>query len=139
MSPCAKSKRGVVVFHRREGIVATGFNHPPQPFRCDGSEECRTHCNKVCVHAETAALHDLRRQLVPLRPSTLEMLHVKVVEGVAVASGPPSCWQCSREILVARVSLVWLLHEEGLRSYTAEEFHTLTLQHCGLPGILKGV
>jgi deoxycytidylate deaminase len=135
MSPCAKSKRGVVIFHRRQGIVATGFNHPPHPFKCDGSEECRTNCNKVCVHAETAALHDLRLQLVRLHPNTLEMLHVKAVDGTAVASGPPSCWQCSREILEARISAFWLLHAEGLRRYTAEEFHTLTMQQCGLPVI----
>lgn len=132
VSPCAKSNRGVVIFHRRDGILASGHNHPPSPFRCDGSGDCREFCNQLCVHAELAALHDLRFNLVS-RVRDLEMLHVKVINGVAVPSGPPSCWQCSREILAARVCTMWLLHDEGLRSYSSEEFHEKTLRHCKLP------
>jgi deoxycytidylate deaminase len=134
-SPCVKSKRGVVIFHRQQGVIAVGFNHPPQPFRCDGSMACQEACNRVCVHAESAALHALRRQLVPLRPNSLEMLHVKVVDGAPVPSGLPSCWQCSREILEAGIPMMWLLHEDGLQAYSAEGFHVQTLQQCGLPVI----
>lgn len=137
-SPCAKSRRGVVLFHRREGVVAVGFNHPPHPFACDGSDACRASCNLLCVHAETAALHDLRRSLAPIRGRDLEMLHVKVVDGEAVSSGPPSCPQCSREILEAGLAKMWLLREDGLQAYDPVEFHELTLRHCEMP-VIRGV
>ena len=136
-SPCAKSQRGVVLFHREEGIVGSGFNHPPTPFACDGSEACRAACNKLCIHAENAALRDYlwHRQEAAVHPRDIEMLHVKAVDGKAVPSGPPSCWQCSRLILDAGLKSMWLLHEEGLQAYDPEEFHRLTLAHNSLPVI----
>lgn len=141
-SPCSKSRRGVVIFHRglkgltSAGIHARGFNGPPPPMTCDGSVECKSACSKICIHAEASALIDLLGLAMdPARLSDLEMLHVKVVDGQAVASGPPSCWQCSRLILKAGISKMWLLHDDGLRSYTAQEFHALTLERCGLPAI----
>lgn len=131
-SPCAKSKHGVVIWDRRVPyVLAEGVNSPPGPFTCTGSAECRAACNKICVHAEAAALLDLGEALGDTKH--LEMLHVKVVDGKAVPSGPPSCWQCSRLILEAGLKVMWLLHEDGLRSYTPEEFHRLTLIQCGLP------
>lgn len=136
LSPCAKSRRGVVIFHREEGVVAVGCNHPPQPFACDGSAGCREHCGKVCVHAESAALHDLRRRS-PIAQGPLEMLHVKVVGHEGVPSGSPSCWQCSREVLEAGIATFWLLHEDGLHAYSAEDFHAATLRHHGLP-LIRG-
>jgi len=143
-SPCAKSKRGVVVFLRDRtkfedpGEYSVGTNEPPWPMACDGSEACRANCNKLCVHAEASALLNLigqepARPPAPTRLDEFEMLHVKVVGGVAVPSGPPSCPYCSRLILKMGLKAMWLLHEDGLRSYTAEEFHRLTLEHCGLP------
>lgn len=61
------------------------------------------------------------------------MLHVKVdASGQMVVSGPPSCDQCSKLILRAGIAGVWLLHEEGWKRYTAQEFHEATLQTCGL-------
>lgn len=132
-SPCAKSQRGVVIFHRDHGLVASGFNEQPSPFRCDGSEECRENCNKLCVHAESAALHELSRQRL-WRPG-LQMLHVKVKDQKAVPSGNPSCWQCSREILKAEIEIVWLLQATGLTPFSAFDFHLQTITHCGiLPG-----
>ena len=133
-SPCSKSQRGVVIFHRNFGKVAGGFNAPPLPFRCNGSMACRADCNKLSVHAETAALLDLRKGGCDISKH-LEMLHVKVVDGEAVPSGEPSCWQCSREVLAAGIDTFWLLHEDGLRSYTAEEFHESTLRYHELPVI----
>jgi len=147
-SPCAKSKRGVVIFVRSR-IVAVGHNHPPEPMRCDGSVQCREHCAKLCIHAEDDAL----RHVIALGPyeqfasswtgeiighraesTGLQMLHVKVVDGQAVPSRAPTCWQCSRGILgFEKISRMWLLHEAGLRSYTPLEFHELTLANSGLP------
>lgn len=132
-SPCAKSKRGVVIFTWRE-ILARGHNHPPNGMACDGSDECRENCNKLCIHAEEDAQNNLRIDNFPSQ--MIHMLHVKAVDGAAVVSGPPSCWQCSRRILDrAVVEKVWLLHKDGPRCYPVQEFHDLTLQHCHLPVI----
>jgi deoxycytidylate deaminase len=131
-SPCAKSQRGVLVFRSDGTIIGRGCNAQPEPFACDGSDACRASCNKLCEHAEAAALRDAGR----IHPQAVaHLLHVKVVRGVAVPSGPPSCWQCSRAILAAGISTVWLLHEEGVKGYTAQDFHRLTWEHerPGLP------
>lgn len=134
-SPCAKSKRGVVIWREGWPHYVTGFNSPPHPHQCDGSEACRSNCAKLCVHAEADALISLFGTNVP-GPAGCDMLHVKVQqEGLAVASGEPSCWQCSRLILRARIRRVWLLQDQGLRSYGAQEFHRLTLANCGLPSL----
>ncbi len=144
-SPCAKTKRGAVIFLRPDslyipaipvfGVYARGHNGPPRPFLCAGTPACHSACTKICVHAEAHAL--LRLTHTHLRRhylySHLEMLHVEIVDGKPVPSGPPSCWQCSRLILHAGISTVWLLHSDGLRSYSAHEFHLATLRTCGLP------
>jgi len=149
-SPCAKSKRGVVIF-TTQGLLAGGHNHPPDPFRCDGSKLCRRACTELCIHAEEDAM-----QHVIMGPSKtsvvsnwsgmltqmniigvdLQMLHVKVVDGKAVPSREPSCWQCSKSILGSgKIDRMWLLREDELRSYTPLEFHEATLRNCWLPVI----
>lgn len=134
-SRCIKSQRGVVVFRRDSGRLTVGSNFQPPPFNCDGSETCREACNRLCLHAETVALTNLDVDAIGRKG--LEMLHVETVDGKAVPSGEPSCWQCSRMIAWIGIERMWLLHDDGLRSYTADEFHELTLRHCGLP-VLKG-
>jgi hypothetical protein len=65
-----------------------------------------------------------------------ELVHVKVVDGLVVAGGGPSCWQCSRLALEVAVAAVWLYEIDNgprWRRYTAEEFHRATLVACGLP------
>ena len=148
-SPCAKSKRGVVIWARNrehsplkgaciEGtmyaIQASAHNARPDG-PCDGSDACRRDCGKVAVHAEQAAIlkctdwfrNGNRKQDV------VEMLHVKVVDGQAVPGGPPSCWQCSRIILAAKVDYMWLLEDgRGWVRRTAQQFHRETLRNCGL-------
>ena len=135
-SPCAKSKRGVVIWCPINSMFAIGFNHPPDGFRCDDSDACREHCNKLCLHAEQEALMAARgRSVFRSSPRVLHLLHVKVdADGNAVPSGPPSCWQCSRLIVdCLHIDTVWLLEDEGLRSYTPHEFHVRTLEYCQLP------
>lgn len=127
-SPCAKSKRGVVVFRPDGGFHFTACNGPPTGFACNGSDACRGSCNKVAVHAEERAI-----RLAGFHADGAELLHVKVVDGEAVPSGAPSCWQCSRVVVDSGIAAVWLLHEDGLRRYPAAEFHRLTLAACGLP------
>lgn len=131
MSPCAKSKRGVVIWTRVGGVYARGWNHPPEGFRCHGDDACRAACGKVAIHAEMDALINAHRVGIPVGGK--EMLHIKVVNGKAVPSGPPSCVHCSKHLIHAGLSGMWLLHEDGLKRYTVQEFHRLTLEHLGLP------
>lgn len=141
-SPCAKSRRGVVIFHTRADAwplaspVAVGSNGPPPPFACDGSDSCRAACNRVAVHAEEAALLNAlsNGRLV----EDAEMLHVKVdADGRPVASSGPSCWQCSRALVAAGLAGMWLLHADGLRRYDVVEFHRLTLEGNSLPAPMR--
>lgn len=129
-SPCSKSKRGVVVWGDASTFVASGFNGPPKPFVCTGSDECRRACREICVHAEMRAIMESRN-------FHTDLLHVKVVADTAVPSGPPSCVACSKMILEAGIVRVWLLHETGLRLYSAEDFHVQSLLFNNLP-IVRG-
>ncbi len=129
---CAKSHRGVVIW--RDGVIlGTGRNAPPVPFRCTADDACRKVCNKVAVHAEERAIIRARCSV-----RGAELLHVKVDRelGDIVASGPPSCWQCSRMILEAGIGRVWLFGDDGWRSWTGEEFHKATLEHHEFPIIV---
>jgi deoxycytidylate deaminase len=135
-SPCQKSKRGVVIFHPDRGVMATGFNHPPPGFHCDGIV-CRQHCAKVCVHAENDALSKVAGDL-----EGAELLHTKVADGHAVPTGGPCCWQCSREIANRKLSFIWLFQNREIPGpggrmrttsmgelvrYTPDRFHLITL------------
>ena len=132
---CAKSQRGAVIFHRELlpnnelALVSTGGNGPPEPFRCGGVDECDTDCNRVAVHAEERAIIRAERTML----HGAELVHVEVVDGDLVASGTPSCWQCSRMVLEAGMRGVWLFHADGWRFYEAETFHRLTLAHNCMP------
>lgn len=120
-SPC-RSKRGAVVFAGND-ILSWGFNHKPKPFSCDGSAECKEHCRLDAVHAEQRAL-----LLAGFEAQGADVLHVKTVDGKLVASGGPSCLECSKLMLAAGIAGVWLYHELGWRRYLIEEFHALTLR-----------
>lgn len=161
MSPCRKSRRGVVAYAFRDGsltpkILGEGYNGSPLG-TCDGSEACRRDCSKRCVHAESRAL---RNALGRVPYATFYLLHVRIgQDGTVAAGGGPSCWQCSREILDAgNVAGMWLLEATTpdaveawdrwyrgeadadrpaageWRYYTAEEFHRATIAACGIGG-----
>lgn len=129
-----KSKRGVAIWSRKDGLITTGYNRPPKPFICDGSDACRANCAKTAVHAEQAALMKIIQcpSFIMLGNNDLEMIHVKVVDGQPVVSEKPSCWQCSKLILEAGIKYMWLYQAEGFVRYTAEEFHEKTLINCDL-------
>lgn len=80
-------------------------------------------CRKTAVHAEQDAI--LAAGSGCLNAS---MLHVKVVDGQLVASGEPSCVECSKLILRSGIKFMWLFHETGWKEYTADEFHKFSLQ-----------
>lgn len=143
-SPCAKSKRGVVIFKDRylDGsdvtTVAVGFNGPPHPIVCLENQDCARDCGKRCVHAEMRALRDM-----PRSGGQFVMLHVKIGDdGLVTGGGGPSCWQCSREILDFKIIHgVWLYQlDDGQppggaarwRYWEAAEFHRETCLALGI-------
>jgi len=133
MSPCAKSKRGVVIFRRTKvnadsatdtvDVFAAECNGPPGDVTCTGDRlvaigqvgvepsrsTCIAHCREVAVHAETRALRYAYRDYTYEGAEGIELLHVKVdATGALVAGGSPSCSSCSREILDEGIPYVWL-------------------------------
>lgn len=121
---CQKSKRGVVVFETitramdpglaRDLVVTlgSGFNGPPPPIACDGSERCREDCPKLAVHAERRALDAALRRSPPGGMSACDLVHVKVDDsGELVPGGTPSCAECSKHILDLGMRGVWLFEE----------------------------
>lgn len=122
-SPCSKSKRGVVLFNeervwqfvqsrelfagfdpRESFIGARGFNGPPSGFVCGDSALCRDNCGRVCMHAEQRAI----LQHVANDEINMDLVHLKVIDGVVVAGGPPSCLECSRLVVEVGLRGVWL-------------------------------
>lgn len=127
-SPCRKSQRGVAIFAGRSSTVVTNTNDPL--LGCGNDDACRAACGEACVHAEESALIDWLK--ARQEAEAAHVLHVKVVDGFAVPSGPPSCTRCSSLLLQARVRRVWLLHADGWRGYEALKFHRLSLKAKGL-------
>jgi deoxycytidylate deaminase len=119
-SPC-RSKRGVAIF-RGENVVTHGYNYKPRGFDCDGTEACKATCRNEAIHAEQQALLSAGR-----KADGADMLHVKTVNGQLVASGGPSCVQCSKLALACGIAGVWLYHAEGWRRYDMQTFHRLSL------------
>jgi deoxycytidylate deaminase len=124
-SGCQKSKRGAVLVGRG-GRMFVGYNRPAIG-SCDGSVACRRDCSKICIHAEQTALleagHDAWLG---------EMFHIKVVDGAPVPSGEPSCVECSKLMLRAHISGMWLLQADGWRRWPMPDFHEATLENLGL-------
>ena len=124
------SKRGVVIWHREYGLMSSGWNAPPKPLICDGSEACRANCAKTALHAEQMALLGMLQYYEPI--SECEMIHVKIIDGEALISDKPSCWQCSKLILASGLKSMWLFQAEGLVEYSVLDFHDKTLINCDL-------
>lgn len=139
-SPCAKSKRGVVIFDRITlRLLGAGHNGPPFPMKCDGSKACLASCGKICVHAEERALIVANRDphVEKHGLGTAHLLHVMLHDSlpVVVPGGTPSCPECSKQILDADVFGVWLL-ENGPEFASGKwvfrealEFHVASLRH----------
>jgi deoxycytidylate deaminase len=128
LSPC-RSKRGAVIF-RDTRIIAHGYNYKPRGFDCDGTEACKATCRVEAVHAEQSALMLALATTMTVRGA--DLVHVKAVADQLVPSGPPSCVQCSKLLLVAGISGVWLFHDHGTDApgwewYDAHRFHALSL------------
>lgn len=136
-SPCAKSKRGCVVFPSDlDGFVGVGWNGMPSDAPCSDDDFCRARCGERCVHAEVRAIRDAFRTLGDSEGmDNFEMLHVKIVDGALVAGGGPSCWRCSAQILDAGIAAMWLFEKQPLHPgsgpswvrYSALDFHDISL------------
>ncbi len=93
-SPC-QSKRGASIFAWHAGsvrILGLGYNHKSK-FECDGSDTCKATCRIDAIHAEQMALINAAKAGFIVG---MEALHVKTVNGLLVASGGPSCVECSK-------------------------------------------
>jgi deoxycytidylate deaminase len=123
-SPC-QSKRGVAIF-RAFNHISSGWNHKPEPFRCDGSNDCKMHCGKDAIHAEQHAILGGLSSGYASQLDCCEMLHVKTENGALVTSPGPSCLQCSKLILEVRLTGMWLYHHQGWKRYKPAEFHYLS-------------
>lgn len=122
-----RSQRGAVAFSGRENetreLVAVGFNQKPGG-DCDGSERCKATCRREAVHAEQALLAsgvDLALG------GSVEVIHVKAIDGKLAPSGGPDCVECSKLLMFAGVLAVWLYHADGWRRYPMAEFHALSI------------
>lgn len=112
-SPCAKSRRGSVIFDDETLVsIGVGFNGPPSPLRCTANDACRQNCREHCEHAETRSLFQAlpRQSEFKSRHPRINLVHTKVdATGKLVAGGGPSCHRCSRTLLDTRfVDYVWL-------------------------------
>jgi len=127
-SSTCRSQRGAVAFtgNDRDGreLVAVGFNQKPGG-DCDGSERCKATCRREAVHAEQALLAsgvDLALG------GSVEVIHVKAIDGKLAPSGGPDCVECSKLLMFAGVVAVWLYHASGWRRYPIAEFHDLSIE-----------
>lgn len=138
LGPCAKSKRGVVIYRMETNPVIHGdaHNSPPWPFECSSTDACKKDCGRICVHAEQRAILQWYSDDYVTRPIgrhvDYDLVHVKVVDGKLVPSKGPSCEQCSKLIVETGITSVWLYNGGAWDRYNASTFHQLTLRHLGL-------
>lgn len=128
-SGCLGSARGAVVFDpHTDALYFGGWNGPPAGRVCDASVACNAECGRRCVHAEARALRlvyasslfgdaGFRGEAGLAHPDLigrLELVHGRAVDNRLVATGGPSCWQCSREVLDSGIAAVWLYTRGGV-------------------------
>ena len=122
-SPCQKSKRGVIIV-KDGNIIGRGFN---SPFLGECNNEQGYTCREYCEHAEDAALKDAKERGVDV--SGARMFHIKVKNGVPVASESPSCSRCANLALEEGILEFVLKHENGYGVYGIAEFHELSVRN----------
>lgn len=138
-SPC-QSKRGVVLWTHT--FIVNAHNDLPPGYTCTRDATCKKNCGRCAIHAEQMCL-----LIAGYRAFGAQLLHVKVIHGKLVPSGPisttgdeaPSCLECSKLMLGANVAGIWLYYrisntdcdeQQGRwRWYRARDFHQLTLQN----------
>jgi hypothetical protein len=136
LSPCAKSKRGVIAWHPLFGNWVKAFNSPPEMFPCSGSQLCKSMCSDIAIHAEERAMFRFISMYPSFNRDEVELLHIKVIGGEPVASKEPSCLRCSTRLLDFEFKGIWLLEDSGLKFYEADEFHRATISNLGIDELL---
>ncbi len=137
-SPCAKSKRGVVIFDPVSKLIfGRGFNAMPFGV-CTGAPLCRAVCADRCIHAETGAIAEALSSGNPAFVPRFQALHVKTVDGHLVESGGPSCIPCAQQVVRAKLDGFWLYsraHGVGAavwHMWSAVEFYEASLMANGV-------
>jgi deoxycytidylate deaminase len=149
-SPCQKSQRGAVIFHPFTGWQSVGACNGRPDMKCDSlcyDPMSRTRpppsvCAMMCLHAEQRAIrfavdNAARSEFIADGEGAFsimdcELVHAKVVMGELVASGPPSCIWCAKEIADVGLHGVWLYEERfGVDTwcfYSTNEFWEATIR-----------
>lgn len=134
-SRCDDAHCGAMIVSDGE-IVGRGFNSPPAGTsvnRCQipkSSYHARVTDKTCCVHAEVRAVMDAIRQNPEKLPgSTLYFIRVDG-QGQKMLSGAPYCTLCSKVVLDAGIQSLVLLQEDGIVSYSADEYNELSFAYC---------
>lgn len=133
---CEDAQCGAVIAKDGE-IIGRGFNSPPA-----GTSVNRCHIPKsayhpkvtdktCCIHAEVRAVQDALRQQ-PDKLSGSALYFVRVDEaGDLKRSGEPYCTLCSKIVLDAGIATFHLFREEGIVSYSADEYNERSFSYAG--------
>lgn len=104
-SPCAKSKRGAVVFKDGQ-ILGRDHNHPNIPHTCV-PDVCMNYCSFYTTHAERGACQD-----GIFRGNNLDgasILHMKIKNGLVKPVEKAECLDCSSYLMKLRSSGIYIV------------------------------
>ena len=134
-STCLRSKCGSIIVSKDGKIIGRGFNSPPG--NLESQRKCsvqkKSYHEKVtdktcCVHAEQRAIFDaMANNPRELANSTLYFIRISQ-ENEILKSGKPYCTHCSKLSLDTSLEKFVLWHEEGICSYTTEEYNLLSFE-----------
>lgn len=133
---CEDAQCGAVIVQDGE-IIGRGFNSPPigtSTHRCQipkSTYHARVTDKTCCVHAEVRAIHDaLRCNPGKLFGSALYFVRVDE-QGALKQSGEPYCTLCSKLVLDAGITTFHLFREEGIVSYSTDEYNERSFSYVG--------
>lgn len=126
-SPCAKSKRGAVVFKNGK-ILGLDNNHPNLPHTCI-PDACMNFCAFYTTHAERGACQDAIAKGNNINGASI--LHMKIKNNEIIPVDTAECFDCSsylvrlraRGVYIAELILMHVDENQVLfRGYTIDEF-----------------
>ncbi|MCL5784735.1 MAG: hypothetical protein M1142_05295 [Patescibacteria group bacterium] len=104
-SPCAKSKRGAIVFKDGQ-ILGRDHNHPNIPHTCV-PDVCMSYCSVYTTHAERGACQDAIFKGNNLDGASI--LHMKVKKGLVMPVEQAQCLDCSSYLMKLRSSGIYII------------------------------
>lgn len=125
LSPCAKSRRGAVVF--KDGQILGKGNNSPKDDKFCIPPICYPICSEYCDHAEANALKDAISKGRDVEGAS--MFHIKVKGRAPVVSDDLSCLKCSTLVCEANIGEFILYQSSGFVAYPTEEFDKLTRKY----------